>query len=224
MITAIQLIFSPFETWQKIAQAERGLLRTLSLYLLPLLIVAVGAEVYFMLRWGEKQGEFGDMIRPSAELAIRYGAAQFVLLLAAIFLSARFLTMIAESFNVRTGFSQCFVLMAYAFGPIIMTRIIDGLPQLSTWVCWVIGAACSASVLYHGIGMMLKPEQTKGFGLYLISVFIVLLFSGLAHFSAVGVLHGKLLRPKLAQQTALAPDKAFSQGELPSRPVRAFAA
>jgi hypothetical protein len=205
MITAIQLIFSPFETWQKIALAERGFLRTLSLYLLPLLIIALGVEVYCLNRWGEKQGEFGDMIRVPMELGLRYGVAYLVLLLAAIVLSAKFVGMIAESFNVRTGFTQCFVMVAYAFGPIIMTRIIDGFPQLNTWVCWVIGAASSVSVLYHGIGMMLKPEQTKGFGLYLISVITIVLVSGLAHFAALGVLHGKVLRPALGSQTILQP-------------------
>ena len=203
MITAIQLIFSPFETWQKIAQAERGFLRTLGLYLLPLLIVSQGAEVYFMLRWGEKRGEFGDMIRHSPELVIRYGVAYLVLLLAAIFLSSKFLKTMAESFHVRAAYTQCFVLIAYAFGPIIMTRIIDGFPQMPTWVCWAIGAACSTSVLYHGIGMMLKPEQTKGFGLYLISVLTVVLFGGLVHFAALGVLHGKMLRPAATQGALL---------------------
>jgi hypothetical protein len=201
MITAFQLIFSPFETWEKIAMAERGFLRTLGFYLLPLLLIGVGTEAFLLHHWGEKRGEFGYMIRVSQDLALRYGVAYIVLLLAAVLVSSKFLALSAESFNVRTTFTQCFVLVAYAFGPLILARILDGIPQLNTWLCWVIGAACAISVLYHGIGMMLKPEQTKGFGLYLITVLIIVLVSALAHFAAVAVLHGKALRPTTAPQS-----------------------
>ena len=89
--------------------------------------------------------------------------------------------------------------MAYGFGPIILARILDGFPQLNTWVCWAIGAVGSVSVLYHGIGMILRPDQTKGFGLYLMAIIIVVLMSGLAHFAAVSVLHGKILQPRSVQ-------------------------
>ncbi len=40
-----------------------------------------------------------------------------------------------------------------------------------------------------------RAPQTKGFGLYLMSIIIVVLVSGLAHFAALAVLHGKILQP-----------------------------
>jgi hypothetical protein len=40
----------------------------------------------------------------------------------------------------------------------------------------------------------LKPEQTKGFGVFVVSVIYTFVLSGLVHFAAVQVLHGKLLR------------------------------
>jgi hypothetical protein len=125
-----------------------------------------------------------------------------VLLLGSVLLSALLLKWASESFNVQTSYAQCFVVMAFGFSPIVLVRVLDGIPQLNTWVCWAIGAAAAVSVLYHGIGMVLRPEQTKGFGLYLITIFIVLLVSGLAHFAAVSVLRGKVLRPRIAQAAA----------------------
>jgi hypothetical protein len=193
MITALQLIFSPFETWEKITTAQRGFLWTFFVYLLPLLIVALGLEAFLLTRLGEKRGMFGFLIKVPVELAVRYAAAYLGLLLAAVFISTKFLAMASEGFNARTTHLQSFVLMAYGYGPVILARILDGLPQLNTWLCWAIGVAISVSVLYQGIGMVLRPDQTKGFGLYLMSILTVILMSALAHFCALAVLHGKVL-------------------------------
>lgn len=199
MITAFQLIFSPFQTWERITTAQRGIWWVMFVHLAPLLLVLLGLEALALTRWGEKTSELGFVVNVPGKMALRYAVAYGVLLLAAILLSAQLLTMASQSFNVRTTFYQSFVVMAYGFGPIILARLLDGLPQLNTWVCWAIGTAVSVSVLYHGIGMVLRPDQTKGFGLYLISIIIVVLTGGLSHFAALGVLHGKILQPRNAQ-------------------------
>ena len=120
----------------------------------------------------------------------------------------------------RTNYFQSFVVMAYGFEPIILARILDGFPVINTWVCWVIGVAVSTSVLYHGVGMVLRPEQTKGFGLYLISILIIVLVSALAHFAAVGVLEGKILKPRAfdatpAERVRMAQGPSFTFGLAP---------
>jgi hypothetical protein len=196
MITALQLIFSPFETWEKITIAQRGFFWVLCFYLLPLLLISLGVEGFLLNRWGEKEGELGYVIKVPLDLAIRYGVSYLAILLAGIFISAKFLALASESFNVHTTYTQSFTLMAYGFGPIILARILDGIPQLNTWLCWVIGAVATVAVLYHGIGMVLRPDQTKGFGLYLMAIVIVVLVSGVSHFAAVSVLHGKVFHRK----------------------------
>jgi hypothetical protein len=214
MITAFQLIFSPFETWEKISTALRGFIWVMGVYLLPLLVVACGVEGYLLTRWGEKRGEFGFIVKVPVDLAVRYTAAYFVILLASIIVSAKFLALASESFNVRTSFLQSFTVMAYGFGPLILVRILDGFPQMPSWLCWILGTVASISVLYHGIGMVLKPDQTKGFGLYLMSIIILVLVSGLGHFAALAVLHGKILEPHRAagQTTGLVLTVADLQG------------
>ena len=58
---------------------------------------------------------------------------------------------------------------------------------------WGIGAAFAMSLLYHGVAQMMRPEQTKGFGLYLVSMVLIVFFTGFSHFIAIQVLHGRLL-------------------------------
>ena len=193
------MIFSPFEAWEKVTTAQRGFFWVLFTYLLPLLVIALGIEGWLLTRLGEKQGELGFLVKVPVDLALRYTAAYGVLLLVGIAVSAKFLGLASESFNVRASYFQTWLVMAYGFSPIILARILDGIPQINTWVCWAIGVAASASVMYHGVGAVLRPDQTKGFGLYLISIIVILLVSGVIHFVALEVLHGKLLQPRSAQ-------------------------
>jgi hypothetical protein len=216
MIKALQLIFTPFPVWERIALSQRGLLWALCAHLLPLAAVTLAIEGFLLARWGMASGEF-RMHRPvPVDLAVRYAASYFTVLIAGVFFSALILKWASESFNVVASYSQCFIVMAYGFSPIFLARILDGIPQLNTWVCWAIGAAGAVSVLYHGIGMMLRPEQTKGFGLYLMTIIIVILVSALSHFAAVSVLQGKALRPRDAQTSA---SSALAQSSTPRAEV-----
>lgn len=192
MITALQLIFTPFRTWERINAAQRSVLWILCLFLLPFLVSTVGLEGLSLWHWGERQDQLDHMVKISSDLAIRYSVAQLVLLLVSIFLGAKFLQWITFSFQVQSSYKRCFTMMAYGFGPIMLLRLFDALPRLNTWVCWGIGVLLSISALYHGVGLILRPEQTKGFGLYLVSMLTLVLSSGLSHFVAVSVLHGKI--------------------------------
>jgi hypothetical protein len=214
MITALQLIFSPFETWEKVTSTPRGFLWVLSMHLLPLLVICLGIEGFLLHQLGEKQGELDYLVKVPVNLAVRYTVAYGVLLIAGVFICAKFLNLAAQSFDTRTTYFQSWLVMVYGFGPIILARMIDGIPQINTWVCWAIGVAVAASVLYHGIGMVLRPDQTKGFGLYLMAVIIIVVVSGAVHFVALSVLHGKLLRPRTGASELL------HLGALSSHPVQ----
>lgn len=193
MITALMLIFSPFNTWMKITTAQRSLPFVLVVWLLPLLAFTVAVEGYALMRLGEYRGEFGHLVRIAPELAIRYSAAQFALLLAAIFVCSFVLHSVAHSFHVLSSFRQSFTAIAYGFAPIIIARLPDSIPSLNTWICWGLGAFLTAAVLYNGVGLALRPDQTKGFGLYLVGVIVAMLSSAVAHLFALAVLQGKML-------------------------------
>ena len=193
MITVFQLIFSPFRAWEKINLAQRRVFWIFLFFLIPLLLISVGVEGLSLWSWGERRSEFDYFVKVTQDLAIRYGATQAVMLIISIFAWAKFLQWITHSFQVEGSYKQCFTLMVYGFSPVILLRLLDAVPRINTWACWAIGALLSASVLYQGVGIILRPDQTKGFGLYMVSVIIVVLSSGLSHFVALSILHGKLL-------------------------------
>ncbi len=194
MIKAFQLIFSPAVTWEKIVSANRGFFSIIFLYLLPLMLISAGIEGCSLVRLGERRGQFDYVVSISQPLALRYEITQVLLGFAIIWAGARFLQAVGTSFELPATYLQSFTTIAYGFSPIFLTRALDAIPALNTWLCWAIGALIAISVLYHGIALVLKPDQTKGFGLYLLSIVFVLFLSGLAHFVAVSVLHEKLLK------------------------------
>ncbi|MBM3838810.1 MAG: YIP1 family protein [Verrucomicrobia bacterium] len=191
MLTALRLIFSPFRAWEKISLARKRAVWILGVYLLPTLAVSVAAEGYSLARWGENRSGLDFMVKVSGSTATRYALAQFLLLFGSIVIGAKCLQWVAHSFQVSSDFSQCFSLMAYGFSPILLARFLDAAPGMNTWACWALGALLASSVLYHGVALVLRPEQTKGFGIYMVSVIIVVLSSLFSHFMALTVLHGK---------------------------------
>jgi hypothetical protein len=191
------MIFSPEGAWLKIAEKNRHFLFTLFLSTIPLLAAALAVEGLGIRKFGEGLGEFGRINVVDTVIA-KYLCTEFILSLAFILGGSWFLLEVARSFNSPTTFSQAFNTLAIGASPLLLMRALDGLPILYTWLCWGIGAGLAVRALYHGVAVVIKPEQTKGFGLYIVSVFIVLFLGALAHFIAVSVLHGKILRDAFA--------------------------
>ena len=192
MIRALKLIFIPAQEWEKIANSNVNYWKVIFLFLLPLMALASAVDGYCLVHFGQKVGEFGLIRRVAQDLAIRYEGAYLGLTLVSILLGARFIQTVCVSFHVPANFLLCFATIAYGMSPILLAHMLDGIPIVNTWICWAIGIAVSWSILYHGVALMLKPEQTKGFGLYIFSIVFLLVLSGLTHFIALQVLEGRL--------------------------------
>lgn len=193
MIRAFQMIFSPEGTWPKIAEKNRHMIFVLFLSTLPLIAACLAIEGYGLDRLGESMTEVGRL-NPQRDVIYKYLLVHLAGDLFFLFFGAYFLLGVARSFHARITYSQSFVTLAIGSSPIFLMHAFDGIPALYTWLCWGIGFGLAIRALYHGIAVNLKPEQTKGFGLYILSVFIVGFLSGLAHFISIAVLHGKMLR------------------------------
>ncbi len=193
MITVLKLLFVPMQTWQRISLARRGVLWILILQVLPLLLVGLAVESYSLIHLGEYRSGLATLIKVRPEDAVRYSAVYLSLLLASVLVTSQVLAWITRSFHVKTTYTQCFTLMAYGYCPVILGRFLDAIPKLNSWVCLALGALGAFVVLYHGVALSLKPDQTKGFGLYLVSILLVLFPSAVANLLAQFVLHGKLL-------------------------------
>jgi uncharacterized membrane protein YecN with MAPEG domain len=195
MIRVFQLFFSPIETWQRIDETPRGVGGIFALSVLPLMLLSTLAEGYGLTHWGVPRGELGRVTKVSLDLALHYGLTQLALGVVMLFFGALFIRWIGDGFHTRIPYTACFKATAYALTPVFLARFLDAVPAINTWVCWAIGAAGTVSVLYHGVGLVLKPDQTKGFGMYLLCAVFLVLMSGLAHFVALAVLQEKLKLP-----------------------------
>ena len=206
MLRALNLSLSPEKTWQETAINPPHVATVLLLSILPLIIATLAVEAFALLRFGEDFGEIRRAVSQERVLkyAIFYGVASLVV----IFIGAALLRNVGSSFDLKSSYAACFVLFGFAYTPIFFGRLLDAVPVVNTWICWAIGVGISLRILYHGVAWWLKPEQTKGFGLFIMCFIYVMVLSGLVHFASVQVLQGKLLRGLMENPEA--PQSPFS--------------
>lgn len=181
MIRVFFLIFEPGATWERIAQARRGVAFILGTYLLPLIVLAAATEGWGLNRWGKWQPRFQKFKEfPSLNGIITFEVIQAVLLLVVVFLSALLLLKISQTFHNRRNYLDAFTTMAYGYSPVLLTRLLDAGPTVNPWTSWAIGILLAVWILYQGIPRVMQPDPTHAFGLYLSAMVVVVLTSGMA--------------------------------------------
>ena len=90
--------------------------------------------------------------------------------------------------------AQAFTVAAYSLSPVFLMRAMNALPGVSPWATWGVGAVLAAMVLYHGWPRVMLPDPPHAFGLYLMSVLLLWIVTGLACFLTVWYLAGKFTR------------------------------
>ena len=195
MIKAILLIFAPGSTWMRISEAKRGVLTVLLLNPVPLILLACVAEAYGLLKLGLFEGEFARSkpIPVAWPLVFKYEQVRLACDFATLFLGAQIFYWLDHSLNSRARYQLAFTVMAYSMGPMFLMRALDGLPWLNSWVCWGVGVVLAMHLLYHGVALVVQPDQTKGFGLFLVSSLVLALLTLTAQIVSLFVLHGRVL-------------------------------
>jgi hypothetical protein len=193
MLRAVNLTISPEAGWQKTALNPPNVFAVLLLSILPVMIASLAVEGYGLVKLGEAFGELGRH-QVAAARVVKYSGFYGAASLAVILVGAWLLRNVGRTFNLQATYSAWLLLIGIAYTPVFLARIIDGVPAIHSWICWAVGVALSMRILYHGVGGWLRPEQTKGFGLFLLSFIYILVLSGLVHFAAIQVLQGKLLK------------------------------
>lgn len=192
MISALLLIFEPIATWERIWRARRGLLFIMLTYLAPFLFITCAAEGWGLHHWGRLR-EYGPRKYYSRGEVIIFEAIQFLLYLVVVFLGARLIKAIGETFHGRHTFSQAFGAVAYGLGPLFLMHLLDALKDISPWIGWSIGIVLSIGVLYQGMPRMMEPDPPHAFGLYFIGSLLLLLTTGLVRFVTAWYLQGKFV-------------------------------
>jgi len=195
MIKALLLIFDPTATWEGIFRTRRSMVSILLVYLLPMLLLVALAEGYGLVHWGKWQGgEFGRIKKFPVSEATIVTTSQFLLSLLVVFLGAKMVKSIGETFHGRHTYSQAFTAVVYGLSPFFLLRLLDAFSWSSDWAAWVpwtIGICLSVAVLYHGVPRMMEPDPPHAFGLFLMSSLLLALVTGLVRFATAAYLSGK---------------------------------
>jgi hypothetical protein len=194
MINALLLIFSPVPTWERIAAAQRKWGLILAGYLVPLLLLASVTEGYGLVHWGKPRGHVPHFRTLSLAQAVRFETAQLLLSLAIVLLAAKLIKSLSETFHGRNSFAQAFTVAAYGFGPLFLLRMLNAFPWISPWLTWAVGISFTAAILYHGLPRIMQPDPPHALGLYLMSVMLLAMITGLMCFLTYWYLEGKFTR------------------------------
>ena len=194
MIKALLLILDPIRTWERIVVARRRWQLILLLYFIPFLAVVTVAEGYGIKRWGKPRGEFARIQPVSPTQIVTYETAQVLLSLFIIFLMARLIKSLGETFHGRHTFGQTFTVAVYGVSPILLLRLLDAFPSVSPWLTWGVGVILAAVTLYHGLPRVMQPDPPHAFGLYLMSTLLLAIVTGLVRFVTAWYLQGRFTR------------------------------
>ncbi len=194
MIKALLLIFLPRPTWEHIGSFPRKASALLFTYLLPMLLIATFAECYGLVHWGKPRGEVARMMPFPVSHAVVFGLARILISVLVVFIVAKMIKSLGETFHGRHSIHQVFTVAAYGMSPMFLLRVLNVFPAVSPWVTWGLGLMLSIMVLYHGIPVIMKPDPPHAFGLYLMSCLLMTFVTGLACFLTTWYVRGKFTR------------------------------
>ena len=191
MIKALLLIFEPVEAWERVVRAHRSLAYILTLFLLPLLGLTSLTEGFGIWRWGRRQQDAFHLKQFTGMEAAGYEVAQLLISLGTVFLGAKLIKSLGETFHGRHSFTQSFTVVAYGLSPMFALRLFDAFRGVSPWVTWTLGILLSVAVLYHGVPRVMLPDPTHAFGLYLVGSLTLVIITGVTRFFTAWYLHGE---------------------------------
>ena len=194
MLRALLLVVDPSRTWEAIKNDHHSVVRLTLQLVIPLLLVTSVGEALGFMRLGVEHGRLTETVTEAPlELAVRYEAVQTVFTLFIIYGGSALLKVIGSSFHRRHSYVECFTTLAYSIAPLLLLRLLDGVPAINTWVCYGIGIFLTISLLYRGIPFIMRPDPSNALGLFMLCTLLLLVTTGLSHFVAQMVLEEKFL-------------------------------
>ena len=191
MIKALLLMLNA-TTWDRLAQARRGVVFICVSYLLPLLLIISAVEGAGLVRWGKWQSGVAVIKKFVVGEAMLYEIAQLLLTLAVVFVCAHLVKILGETFHDRHTYTQAFTVVAYTLFPVFLLHLLDVFPTMNPWVPWAIGIVLSIWIFYQGLPRVMKPDPSHAFELYVISSMILVATTGLVRTLTALCLRGRV--------------------------------
>lgn len=191
MVKAVLLLLEPLRTWEQIAVAQRSVKAIFLAYVLPLLLVTSFVEAWGMIHWGDWRGDVLVIKKFDLSEAIGFQIVQMLVNLSLLFLGAKMLKNLGETFHGRHTYQQAFTAVAYGLGPFFTLRVLDAFPSVNPWVTYALGAILTTVVLYNGVPRTMMPDPPQAFGLYIMGSLLLALTAGLGRFLVVWLQQGR---------------------------------
>lgn len=207
MIKALLLIVEPVQAWERVYRARRSLAFVFLLYLMPMVLINAATEGYGLVHWGRWQKDVDFLKKFTPGEAVVYEFAHALLTLGLVFLGAKIIKSLGETFHGRHTYTQAFTTVAYGLSPLFLLRLFDTFPSAGPWTTWTIGIVLCVAVLYQGVPRMMMPDPPHAFGLFLMSALLLVIITGLARFVTAWYLRGhfKPVEELVRQLAALLP-------------------
>ena len=184
-------VVKPVQTWERVVRTQRSFVFIFTLFLLPLLGLASLGEGFGLVYWGKLQkGGMHVKMFTVPEAAV-FEAAQILLALGIVLLTAGVLKSLGETFHGRHSFTRAFTLVAYGLSPMFLLRLLDAFPLVSPWVSWPVGILLSIAAIYQGVPRVMQPDAPQAFGLFFMSALLLTVTTGLARFVTAWYLEGR---------------------------------
>lgn len=197
MIKALMLIFNPAGTWERIALSRRRWWVILIIYLIPLWVITGAVDGWGLIHWGKPQGAVNQIKHYAPSSALVFEVLQIILMLIIVFVGAKLIKAVAETFHARHTFNEAFTATAYGLGVWFAVRILDVFPGVTSWIYWVVwgvGILLCIGTLYHGIPRVMQPDPPQAFGMYVASSVLLLFLTGLVRFLTYWYLIGNFAK------------------------------
>jgi hypothetical protein len=192
MIKAFFLMFEGGTAWDRIVQARRSFVFIFFFHLLPMLLIVGGAEWYALTHWGKWQPPLGDYKIFTVREATIFEGVQLITSIIAVLLCTRLLEIIAKTFHGRGTWTQAFTTVVFGLSPMFLLRLLDVSRSMSPYAPWILGMGVSMWILYQGMPRIMLPDPTHAFGLYLSSIIVLVLGTGMFRVLTALYLEGRV--------------------------------
>lgn len=190
MIKALLLLLRPAQAWERVFRAQRSLVFVWLCYLTPMVLISAAAEGWGLTHWGCWQMGVSYLKKFPVGVTVIYEVANVLLSFGIVFLGAKIIKSLGETFHGRHTYTQAFTTVAYGLSPLFLLRLLDAFPAIGPWTTWAIGIVLSVSALYQGVPRVMMPDPPHAFGLYFMSAVLLTIITGLSRFVTAWYLQG----------------------------------
>ena len=182
MLKGLFLLFEPLSCWEDVYHARPKWARVLFVGVLPVLVLSLIAECFHLVRYGKWQDVIGHQRIFTLHEAIVLGAAQLIIWLLFIVLSARLVQALTQTFHTRGSYEQALSVVGYSLTPMFVLQLFNALPFVSFWITFSIGILFTIRAMYHGLPRIMDPDPIHTFGLFLTSSMFVAIGGAIVRF------------------------------------------